>query len=140
MITTYTGIKSDLYSTLITGMNDTYPDMKIYFTNTVDEDYTKDTEFLAVSIQDVDSFRLTNSNTEAIYLNTGIMTVQVFTEKLKGEKKQEEIVNKIVNIFRNYEKENLRTNNIQFVEGFDAGWQQKNVLINFEWDYYYSEV
>ena len=140
MITTYTGIKSDLYSTLITGMNTSYPDMKIYFTNTVDEDYTKDTEFLVASIQDVDSFRLTNSNTEAIYLNTGIMTVQVFTEKLKGEKKQEEIINKIVNVFRNYEKENLRTNNIQFVEGFDSGWQQKNVLINFEWDYYYSEV
>jgi len=140
MITTYTGIKSDLYSTLITGMNTSYPDMKIYFTNTVDEDYTKDTEFLVASIQDVDSFKLTNSNTEAIYLNTGIMTVQVFTEKLKGEKKQEEIINKIVNVFRNYEKENLRTNNIQFVEGFDSGWQQKNVLINFEWDYYYSEV
>jgi hypothetical protein len=140
MITTYTGIKSDLYSTLITGMNDTYPDMKIYLTNTVDEDYTKDTEFLVASIQDVDSFRLINSNTEAIYLNTGIMTVQVFTEKLKGEKKQEEIINKIVSIFRNYEKENLRTNNIQFVEGFDSGWQKKNVLINFEWDYYYSEV
>ena len=140
MITTYTGIKSDLYSTLITGMNTSYPDMKIYLTNTVDEDYTKDTEFLVASIQDVDSFRLINSNTEAIYLNTGIMTVQVFTEKLKGEKKQEEIINKIVSIFRNYEKENLRANNIQFVEAFDSGWQQKNVLINFEWDYYYSEV
>ena len=92
-------------------------------------------EFVRVSVQETARERLTNDSSYAIYQNTGIIAIQIFTAVNIGYKRITDIEKMIFDLFENYTNDNLRTLVFNYTDvGSADGWLQKNININFEFD------
>ena len=132
MITTFLQAKNEFISILSAKME--LENISLSIEN-VPFDKKKVNEFVRISFNEVLKQRLTNDSEYAIYQNEGIIAIQIFAAVNIGFKRVSEIENMIFELFENYDNDNLRTLDFNYIDvGVSDGWFQKNININFEFD------
>jgi len=139
---TYKNIKNELINLIVEGLATSMPDLNVEIENvphsswkTADQD-----EWVRISIRENSQVRQTNDITSAIFVNFGIIAIQIFTKVDKGTNTQADILQAIMDITYNYDNNSLRIEQPSLSNDIVSdGWKQINIDINYEWDYYFTE-